>query len=31
VLKHTVFGDWNPFDEYEVFTFMNQKSGQIVR
>ena len=31
VLKHTVFGDWNPFDEEEVFTFMNQKSGQIVR
>ena len=31
VLKHTVFGDWNPFDEDEVFTFMNQKSGQIVR
>ena len=31
VLKHTVFGDWNPFDENEVFEFMNQKSGQIVR
>lgn len=31
VLKHTVFGDWNPFNEDEVFEFMNQKSGQIVR
>lgn len=31
VLKHTVFGDWNPFNEEEVFEFMNQKSGQIVR
>ena len=31
VLKHTVFGDWNPFNEDEVSEFMNQKSGQIVR
>ena len=31
VLKHTVFGDWNPFNEDEVFEFMTQKSGQIVR
>ena len=31
VLKHTVFGDWNPFNEDEVFEFMNKKSGQIVR
>ena len=31
VLKHTVFGDWNPFNEDEVFEFMNQKSGQIAR
>lgn len=31
VLKHTVFGDWNPFNEDEVFEFMNQKSGQIFR
>ncbi len=31
VLKHTVFSDWNPFNEDEVFEFMNQKSGQIVR
>ena len=31
VLKHTVFGDWNQFDEQEVFNFMKNKTGRIVR
>ena len=31
VLKHTVFGDWNQFDEEEVFNFMENKTGCILR
>ena len=31
VLKHSVFGDWNPFDEEEVLSFMNQKTLQVDR
>ena len=31
VLKHTVFGDWNQFDEQEVFNFIENKTGRIVR
>lgn len=31
VLKHTVFGDWNQFDEEEVFNFMKNKTGCILR
>ena len=31
VLKHTVFGDWNQFDEEEIFNFMINKTGCILR
>lgn len=31
VLKHSVFGDWNPFDEKEILNFMSQKSLQVDR
>ena len=31
VLKHTVFGDWNQFDEEEIFDFMKNKKGRILR
>ena len=31
VLKHTVFGDWNQFDEEEIFNFMKNKTGRILR
>ena len=31
VLKHSVFGDWNPFDEEEILSFMSQKTLQVDR
>ncbi len=31
VLKHSVFGDWNPFDEEEILSFMSQKNLQVDR